>query len=397
MQARYVNPAALGTFVSIGLALGWSRFCQLGIFNGLNRELPYYYGKGDYQRAGELAATGRAWAMLLGMLVGGAFLLMSALSELQGQRELAIGWSAHAALAFFFFYGTLFLQATYRTAHDFARLSTATVVQNAVGLVLVALVYWYGFNGICLRVVLSGLAAVLILQYWQPIRTPADWRFRQLWHLLVIGFPIFIVGELGSTVWLLVDNTLVSVYLKKEGLGLYSMVGVARDTLEILPLAVGQVMYPRMTEHYGRTHDLLSTMTMAIRPSIYLVAGMIPIVVAGWFLAAPMTKLLLPKYIAAVPSMQWSLLLPLVLSFACVHNVYNICRQQVLYAVVILLSMGSYAGTLMWLCRSGAYLEAFPQSLLVGRIVFVLAGYLFLVPLYWSWRKRQAATGEIAL
>ena len=397
LQARCVNPTTLGTFGSIGLWLGWSRFLQLGIFNGLNRELPYYFGKGDGQRARELAATGRTWAVFLGLLVGAGFLGKALWCGLRGDGELAVGWGAYAVLAFIFFYATQYLAVTYRTAHDFARLSLANVVQNGLGLVLVLTVYWFGFNGLCLRAVLAGLVGLAMLHAWQPIRVGCEWKFSHFRHILVIGFPIFVVGELGGSLWMLVDSTLVNLYLKERGLGLYNMVTVARDTFEILPLAMGQIMYPRMTEHYGRTHDLPSTMTMVIKPAIAVVAGMVPLVIAGWILAGPVTRLVLPKYVDAVPAMQWSLLLPLVMSFSTVNNVYNICRRQALYAVVILLSMASYAGTLMWLARNGSYLAAFPQALLVGRIVYVLAGYAFLIPVYRSWRKGQAdALNEVS-
>ena len=392
LQARFVDKVTLGTFGGIALVLGWSYYLQLGICNGLSRELPYYYGKGDRGKALELAATARTWLASMGALVACAFLAMAGWHALRGNSMLAAGWGAHAVLAIIFFYATLYLQATYRTAHDFARLSTATTLQNAIGLLLVVAVYAFGFNGLCLRAVISGVAGLAILHLWQPIRVRWQWNFADFRHLLAIGFPIFLVGEMGSRLWLLIDNTLVSHYLKAGGLGLYSIVGVARDTVEILPLAVGQIMYPRMTEHFGRTHDLPSTITMTIKPSIYLVAGMLPVVAAGWFLAAPLTGILLPKYVEAVPAMRWSILLPLVLSFGCVHNVYNICRRQDLYAVIILLSMASYAGTLILLSRHGAYLEAFPQALLVGRTVFILVGYLFLLPVYWSWKKNRAKT-----
>ena len=62
LQARCVLPAVLGMFNSIGLALGYAPFLQLGILNGINRELPYFIGKGDRQRVNELAAAAQAWA-----------------------------------------------------------------------------------------------------------------------------------------------------------------------------------------------------------------------------------------------------------------------------------------------------------------------------------------------
>ena len=142
---------------------GYTRFLQVGIFNGLNRELPYYVGKGDRERVNELAAAAQAWAIALGGLIGLALLGVAAWYEVHGQLERASGWAANAAAAVVFFYGTMYLQATYRTAHDFARLSVANVIQNSLALVLVVLVALLGFQGLCLRATLAAVVALAVL------------------------------------------------------------------------------------------------------------------------------------------------------------------------------------------------------------------------------------------
>ena len=61
-QARLVVPAMLGLFNGIGLVMNYIPFLQLGILHGLNRELPYYVGRGEYDRVKQLAAAAQAWA-----------------------------------------------------------------------------------------------------------------------------------------------------------------------------------------------------------------------------------------------------------------------------------------------------------------------------------------------
>ena len=228
LQARCVDKVTLGTFTGITLALNWSLYLQLGILNGLSRELPYFFGRGDHARVRQLAATARAWAVCLGVLVECAFAGKAIWCFWHGQIQLGIGWMTHAGIAVMTFYSASYLMATYRTAHDFARLSLANVVQNAMGVACVIFVYWAGFNGICLRAEISMLAGVLVLHLWRPIRVPWQWSFGDFKHLLAIGFPIFIVGELGSRLLFLIDITLVSHYLQAGGLGLYNVVGFAR-------------------------------------------------------------------------------------------------------------------------------------------------------------------------
>jgi O-antigen/teichoic acid export membrane protein len=380
LQNRYVGPELLGRFNSIGLALNFTRFLQLGIFNGLNRELPYYVGRNDQSRVRELAAAAQAWAMVLGLAVGLPFFAVAGWHGFCGNLELAAGWFSNGVVGFLFFYATMYLPATYRTSHDFARLSTVNVIQNAVALLLVASVLLWGFYGLCVRAALPVLVGVWMLRRWQPVRVGPRWSFAHLRHMLIVGFPIFVVGELLFALWLLVDQKLVQILLGDRGLGLYSMVIVAGTSMELLPQAVSQVLYPRMSEQYGRTHDLGRIMAMAVRPTIALVAGIVPLVVLGWLLARPMTHyLLLGKFDDAVPAMQWSLLSSIALSFCSVFNVYNVVRRQDLYGIVLVLTIAGYFASLLWLIRGGPYLAAFPQAILVGRVVYVVAGYLLLI------------------
>lgn len=380
LQARFVAPSVLGLFNGIGLIQGYTRFLQVGILNGLNRELPYYFGKGDHQRVKELASAAQAWAIVLGVTVAVSLNGVAVWYLIHGDWLPAAGWATNAITVFIFFYGGLYLQATYRTAHDFARLSFVNVVQNAAAVVLIVLIVLMNFYGMCLRAIISALAGLAMLHYWRPIPVRPAWNLRHLKHLLVIGLPIFGVGELYQF-WQTLEGTLVLQQLGRHGMGLYAMVVVVFTTLEMLPMAVSQVLYPRMAEQYGRTGRLGGLFRMSILPMLATAAGMVPLIVAGWWLAEPLTRWLVPNYLEAVPAMQWSLLPPLAISVAPIHNVYNVARRQDLYIVAIVLGMASYVGTLMWLVRDGATLVAFPQAMLVGRSVFVAVGYVMFVPL----------------
>lgn len=386
LQARLVSPSVLGLFNGIGLVLGYSRFLHLGILNGLNRELPYAFGKGDHQQVRELAAAAQAWAILLGSTVGLVLFGVSIWHLIHGDPWLAAGWATNAIQVFILFYGTHYLQCTYRTTHDFARLSLINVAMNVVALALVSLVALLNFYGLCLRAILTSLVSTALLFYWRPIRIGPKWSLARLKHLLIIGLPIFAVGELGAF-WPTLDGTLVLRYLGDHGMGLYAMVLVAGGTLELIPLAVGQVLYPRMAEHYGRTHRRADLIAMSVKPMTLAAIMMVPAILVGWWLADPVTRFLVPKYVDAIPAMRWSLLAPLVGCFLPINNIYNVVRRQDLYSVAIVLGMASYLVMLMWLLRSDVSLVAFPKAMFFGRIILAISSYLLLIPLV---RKPEA-------
>ncbi|MGD0283915.1 MAG: oligosaccharide flippase family protein [Dissulfurispiraceae bacterium] len=378
LQARCVLPAVLGMFNGIGLVLGYAPFLQLGILNGINRELPYFIGKGDRQRVNELAAAAQAWALAIGGIVGIALSGVGCWQLAHGQWQLAAGWFTNAVLGVLLFYNTNYLQMTYRTSHDFARLAMSSVIENTVALVLVALVALLNFYGLCLRALLTTFVSVTFLYYWRPVRVGPHWNWRHLKHLLVIGAPIFIVGQIYAW-WTVLDSTLVLSYMGKQGLGLYAMVLVVVTTLDMLPLSLSQVVYPRMAEQFGRTENVRDLIRITRKPIMITVAGMIPIIAFSWLIVEPVMRIVLPKYVAAVPAMKWSLLIPFVSSFQPINNLFNVLRRQDLYIVAIVLGMGAYVGSLMWLVRNGAELTAFPQAMFIGRMVYIFLSYVLIV------------------
>jgi O-antigen/teichoic acid export membrane protein len=171
-------------------------------------------------------------------------------------------------------------------------------------------------------------------------------------------------------------------------MGLYSMVLIAISALEIVPLAVGQVVYPRMAQDYGRGRTVSDIVRLARKPMLYSAAGMVPVVIVGWLLMPILMKLIIPAYVDAVPAMRWGLILAFLTCFQAVTAAFNVARRQDLYVAAILLGVVTYGGSLLLLVRHGVYLAAFPQSMIVGRLVFVIACYVFI----WYLQKRKPRT-----
>ncbi len=382
----------LGLFGFLNMVGEYASMSQLGVFNGLNRELPYYSGKGDRRRVNELAAAAQAWAIVVSLLVALAMLPLAVWYGIQGDMWRAVGWLTNAIFAFMLFYSAQpisYLQVTYRTGHDFARLAMVGVVQNAVGLALVVLVAFFNFYGMCLRMLLTFGVAAVLLHYMRPLRVGPKWNTVHLKHLLGVGLPIFGVGLLYYWWATLLNKTLVWVYTGERGMGLYYNVITAATMLELLPQAVSQVVYPRMSEKYGRTGKLQGLLGMTAKPMALTALGMIPVIAVSWWLVEPAMRLVLPKYIEAVPAMRWGLLAPFISSFAPVTLVFNVVRRQDLYVVAILLGVAMYWGCLLWLLRGGVTLMAFPQAMLMGQAVYMLSSYALVLYLV---RRERAAT-----
>jgi len=167
-------------------------------------------------------------------------------------------------------------------------------------------------------------------------------------------------------------------------MGLYAMVVITSKAMMALPMALSQVIYPRMAELFGRGGVIGDLFRITIKPMFLSAVCMVTLAVIAWCLVEPVTRILFPKYVEAVPAMQWALLQPVIMCFAPINNVFNVIRQQKLYLGAILFGMAIYGVSLMGLIHGGLSLVVFPQAMLIGYTAFLTACYGFL---YFLWRK----------
>ena len=383
LMGRLVAPATLGLFNGIGLVIGYIPFMQLGILSGLNRELPFFIGKGDRERAYELAAVAQAWALLLGGIVFVALTGVSGWELAHGQPWKAAGWFANAISGAYLFYASTYLQVTFRTSHDFARLAVINVINAAVALAALAIVVVLNFYGLCIRSILISVITTAFLFKWGPIRVKPRWNFGHWKHLLRIGAPIFAVGQVFAW-WATLNSTLVLKLAGTKGMGLYSMVLLAGSALDVVPTSVSQVLYPRMAEEYGRNGTARALLRILRKPVTFTFLGMIPVVAVGWVVIHPFMRIVVPNYVDAVPAARWALFLVFVSALMPVTSVFNVVRRQDLYATAVVVGIAAYTGALFWLIRGGnVHLAAFSQAMLIGRLVFIALCYVF------AWRLRN--------
>ena len=382
LLGRLVAPDTLGLFAGIGLVLGYSTIAQLGILNGVNRELPYYIGRGDVARAHDLAASGQAWALASGGVVSVCLLAVAAWQLAQGDLQQAAGWATNAVLAMFAFYGNNgYLSITFRTSSEFVRLARVNVVEAATGLVALILVAAFGFFGLCMRVVLAGAVTTALLFRWRPVRVGPRWSRSNLRHLFIIGAPIYFVGQVYGLWTGVINATLVLHFTGTHGMGLYAMVALSITAMEVIPAALAQVLYPRMAQDYGAGRDIRHLVRIAIKPMLATCAALAVVAVAGWFLAEPVVQFVVPQYVAAVPAIQWALLLPLVSCFLPLEAVFNVTGRQDLYLVALAFGIATYILALLMLQPDSSDLTVFPKAMFVGRVVFTIVTYLLIVRL----------------
>ncbi len=317
------------------------------------------------------------WALTVGAAVFTALLGVSVWHLAQGEMLEAAGWFANSIMALLFFF-TDYLQVTYRTARDFARIALVRVVQQVALLALVVLVVPLDFYGLCFRVVLAGALNVALLYRGRPVRVGPRWNTQHLRHLLKVGLPMFLVFQI-FIYWEVVDRTLVLRLGGTRMMGLYSMVILAMAAVQTIPGAVGQVLYPRMSEQYGRGRSLREVARGIAKPIVAIAIAVIPVIAVGWWLAEPLTRVLVPEYVDAVPAIQWALPICFIRCFESAYALFSVGRRQRLRLVGVSSGVVVYGGSLLLLIHDGVYLAAFPQAMLIGRTVCLFVSFAMIL------------------
>lgn len=298
---QWVSPAELGLWQSVRLATTYSIFALIGINNGLSRELPFFMGKSDHETSRRLASTAMFYVLgvcLFAMIGGvGSFLLFR---DHGGHVMFAIG-AVTVAIAGTFY--SNYLTVTFRSSKSFEDLTKVNFSSCFLGLASISLIYWFGYYGMLMRVILLSVVGLGLMHLWRPIRVLPAWDSRSFLLLFRTGWPIFLMGYLYS-----VASTCDRLVLLKLGgveqVGYYSMALLARDAMGIVPGSLSEYIYPRMSFSYGQHGDPLRLWKMALKSSALVTVITAPLAIAGCFLIPSVVSSVAPNYSNAVTPAQ---------------------------------------------------------------------------------------------
>lgn len=372
--ARWTTPYELGLWNLVLLVSIYSPVLQLGVFNGLNRQLPYYIGRGEQGRAHDMAAAAYAWCLLLTVLSALATACFALGYWWQGQTRnsmtaLAIGLIITGSWA------TQYLTVTYRTSAEFGRLAARNTVVALIGTPLTLLVMVWAYLGLMARAVLIALLGAASLFVRRPVRVAPRWNRALLLQLCKIGMPIWLLGQLG--VFFLTLDRLVLADSPLD-LGYFSISIQASAFASMVPTAITMVMYPQMVQTYGQTHHALATWRIGMKGALAATALGALAAVAGWLIIPFFIEWLLPAYQPGTRAAQWACLTGLAMGFSVYNNVFNVIQRQDVY--LLSLGMGLLVFFLAWHLLSGpagpGALVAAVQSMLLANVGMSLSSTL---------------------
>lgn len=347
LVARWTDPRDMGIWNAALLVSIYSPTLQLGVINGLNRELPYLIGSDNYDRAIRMAEAAYAWVWLLVVLSITCGAAAAVWFWVVHKPTLALT-SLAISIVVLSSWPILYFTATYRTHADFGRLARNTVISATAGVGLALLVWRFHFHGLLLRAALVAVLGAVVLSWKRPMRVKPRWGTSQLIHLARIGLPIWFVGQLGA--FFMSFDRLVLVR-STEVLGYFTIAIQAGTFARIVPVAFATVMYPKMAKHYGETHCAMDLWKLARRAAFAAAATGLAVGICGWLILPPFVHFILPRYSPGISAARCSAFLGFAMGFYQFDNIYNVIRRQDLYIMNWCVACASFAASWFILTR----------------------------------------------
>ena len=364
---RWTPPQQMGLWNFALLISTYSSVLQCGVFNGLNRQLPFFQGRGDDSAIERVSSA--ALALCIGLTVVtiattlGVALVFAYLERTEVLlTTLAIGTIIGCS------WGLQYLTVTYSASMQFSQLARKGAWVALLGLPLALLTYLAGFAGLLLRAGALAVLQVALLWWQRPIRHRTRWQPAELLALAKIGFPIWVVGQL-TAMFMTLDRLVLADSL--ESLGYYSIAAQFAALSTMVPTAFNAVYYSQMAREYGSNHQAMALWRLAKHAAIRSTGCSLALGLAGWGLIPPFITYVLPAYVPGIPAAQWALFAGVSMAFSTFGNIFNVLRRQEVLILSFLLGlmafMGAWYGLTEWAQQSK--LVAAAQSMLFGTLV----------------------------
>ncbi len=300
--ARKLGPELLGVVSALAVILKYTASANLGALNALNREVPYNIGKGNLKEADSIRSVVLGQMILTAVVLCAGILVASVFLAHSGLFKIGLAFTA-----FFVFFQQLdaYFNFYLRSAKEFAFFSKLTILRAVVRTVFaVALILLFGIIGLWSSTLIVYLAALVFVVFiGKKLRVRPSLDFKKVISLIKIGLPIYIVGTLFAF-YLTIDRLIIIKFLSIKSLGLYSLTKMVHQTALLAVPLVGQVMYPRFAEHYGRTRDYKSLRRYVEEPMIVL-SHITPVLIGVLFLLLPvLIGKFLPHYTDGIVAAQ---------------------------------------------------------------------------------------------
>ncbi len=342
----WLEPESIGIWNSLIIFQSYIFFIQLGVFNALNRELPFQFGKGLEENVKKYASTA-LWVNKVCALITlsiGIFVLFCFIFFYGNDfRYISAGFVVILISVTNFYQN--YLQVTFRSSKSFDQLANIYFIQTTIIFLSLIFIYLYGFYGLLVRSLLVAISLIFLLHHYRPIRVTAKLERKSLNSLLKVGLPLFSMGYLQG-----LTNTFPRLILLILGgvlsVGLFSPALAIISAMKVMPSVVGQYIYPQMSFDWGKHGQKERLWQMTWKSNFYLLIFLLPIGIGGYFLLPWVVREFFPKYMEGLYPAQITSLSSAFIGSLVGINVLNSIKAWNSLIILTILKLILFGGTL---------------------------------------------------
>jgi len=294
---RWISPELMGIWNAYFIFITYIYLMQLGVINGLSRELPFFLGKEKTNIAKGIAQTSLSVVSLNSLLtlIIGVFVALYLVYVRDVTNDVLYTIISVIILMTVQFY-TNYLFSTFRSNNSFKNLSMIYFLLCVVILSSLLLVKFYGYFGHVFRVSMIAVTQLLLLHIFRPFKIAPKFKLKFFKLLISTGVPLFVFNYIT-----LLANTFNRLVLLQLGtslqMGLYSPAIAINTVMRLIPVTLMQYIYPKMSFIAGKTESKSTIWKISLKVSFYMLAILTPVALIGYFILPYFINLLFPNYI----------------------------------------------------------------------------------------------------
>ncbi len=299
----WISPSELGIWQSLSILQLYVPFLEMGIPNGLNRELPYLYGKGDTNKGVQYAQAAQSFMIAVALLFFIATILVTiVLFSIRYDPKVIAGVTTVGLLVSVNAYQR-YLTVTYRSAQSFVSLSKLYLYQIGIQIFLLPAVWYERYYGLLAYSFLVPFGFTMLMHFSRPIKERPLFNLKLLKDLSAIGLPVFAMGYFRG-----IANSFNRIVLLMKGgtmaVGLFTPVNAIGTLITMLPGVLGNFFFPKMNYLLGATDEPKKLWSIIININLIILLFSLPFIFGVWFTTPILIGEYFTEYESAIPAMQ---------------------------------------------------------------------------------------------
>jgi len=367
---KWVIPEDIGLWNSISLLQSYTAILTLGMLSGLNRELPYYMGKGDQDYIVKLAQTTLYFVRILNVIVSIATVLTLVYIYYFVSRDvkLLFGLLSIGIIIVTAFYNT-YLSVTYRASSEFIKLSKMQLYISGFTLISVILPYYYSYYGLVIRTVLVSIFSVAVIYVVRPLKVKAAYDKKSFKELIKTGIKLYEIGYLDD-ISKTFNRTILLTYGGVLLVGYFSPAIAVITGMTIFPIFIAQYIYPQMSFNFGKYNDPRNLWGWVWKSALGMLAIGLPLIVMGWLLIPYFIKEFFPNYLESIFATQMALLAGVFDSATIGTQVLNTLKSFKWLTVLTVFKLALLWFTMSYFASVMNPLEGVSIGMVIASIIF---------------------------